>query len=1204
MAVLELTIIRGTDSAGKTLDNITIKTGSTRESGKLTYYTVYWQRNINDKNWGTTQLATNLKLELNMASISFNKQMYSPNEIVAELQLSPTCPIADYERKAFISNKDLKEFFANKKVEMKCDGISVCTDYYVHDIISSRYSDGQYITLKIYSPDKVMTVTPYSKTFISKRLKAEILKKEISNFTLPYDSTNTVPYDASHMTHLIKDKKEHIFPYLVIYNESFYDFLARTTNRWGEFMYYEGGKLNIGYEEPVFPANETDSISGYSMLKWQDLTDKQPSQKQDALGPYVPEAVYDNNVLKSTVKKDTYDAVKNTIANAFDQEKGADVYWLGKVGQVLTNDKPLSPFITETLIDDLVSYGQVKARVDRNNKRIRENYFDKKSTLGDDHFDGDTYNQFSEASPIVNASIYSTILEGEMKAGKNAIVVEYDTTWPNLTLGQIIKVDNVRYIIVKIEGYQPKVIAQVNNYYDYMYNTSELRYRFTAIPENRGTFYPEVIPAGHIRKAGPQVAVVVDVDDPACNNRVRVKYPWQLKSLIEKVNSKAEKDDDKISSYEGITAEHLKDYDATDASPWLLYATPSGPVKAGVHGRHYLAEKVLVDYAEGNVERPFVVGAVSKDIPVSLKTGSAVLYAPNGESVKVHEGTGKGASTFIAGLNPGLKLIKGFGTFNFGEDWKLSQNFEGGVDIGDKYGIWSIKGSTHDRNISIKSPWGDVKIDAWTGITINAPNGDVKIKGKNVSIEAGNNLTITSGKNIKNRLIKEEGNIFTNVMSAVANKIAQTALSFVDFSIIRSFVETFTRPIEGSLTIKSNRYLRLEAGPGKTYYPDAAYANKKVALAAAKKERLATTNSIFFETNLVPDVNRLLGKCNSFANRATNLFFNRYNQVCEKKLLFDQKIAELKNLSDNSKKPCKSFEELKDTIWANKDGKNFTVDTLSFTEDVNINDVHMVFIDGEIEERAEEVTRIVGLRRTKRTEVLNEMNLMAKDIKKLYKVSEMSLSKNTVEKVLSDPQAYGFAAKTMDKIVEAFPKDVMQSIFALSDELKNLSRKLTDNEKIKMKKILSRKLAIAILEALGFKDENRKKIGGAVPAKPTTNEQLADTEIWTSYVASIDTLPKIGTDPGSILGDATKTVTDAINNITSIVKCKSQLDAWSEAKNGQILFSSGKGTFELTDHIHKYTNLRSEGNVRQEDEPDYKGVSEKIVSLRQTLRSL
>jgi hypothetical protein len=163
---------------------------------------------------------------------------------------------------------------------------------------------------------------------------------------------------------------------------------------------------------------------------------------------------------------------------------------------------------------------------------------------------------------------------------------------------------------------------------------------------------------------------------------------------------------------------------------------------------------------------------------------------------------------------------------------------------------------------------------------------------------------------------------------------------------------------------------------------------------------------------------------------------------------------------------------------------------------------------------------------------------------------------------------------------------------------------LTDNEKIKMKKMLSRKLAIAILEALGFKDENRKKIGNEVPPKPTTNEELANSDMWASYVASINTLPKIGTDPGSILGDATKTIAGAVDSIMSIVQCKSQLDAWSEAKNGQILFSSGKGTFELTDHIHKYTNLRSEGNVRQEDEPDYNGVSEKIVSIRQTLRNL
>jgi hypothetical protein len=34
----------------------------------------------------------------------------------------------------------------------------------------------------------------------------------------------------------------------VQYNESFYDLLARTTNRSGEFMYYYDGKLRIGYD--------------------------------------------------------------------------------------------------------------------------------------------------------------------------------------------------------------------------------------------------------------------------------------------------------------------------------------------------------------------------------------------------------------------------------------------------------------------------------------------------------------------------------------------------------------------------------------------------------------------------------------------------------------------------------------------------------------------------------------------------------------------------------------------------------------------------------------------------------------------------------------------------------------------------------------------------------------------------------------------
>ena len=87
-------------------------------------------------------------------------------------------------------------------------------------------------------------------SFVGKKLGDGILKEEISKIKAPYDEKKVLSYDAKSMQNLSYksgDKTtEHIFPFLVQYNESFYDMLARTTNRWGEFMYYEGGKLIVG----------------------------------------------------------------------------------------------------------------------------------------------------------------------------------------------------------------------------------------------------------------------------------------------------------------------------------------------------------------------------------------------------------------------------------------------------------------------------------------------------------------------------------------------------------------------------------------------------------------------------------------------------------------------------------------------------------------------------------------------------------------------------------------------------------------------------------------------------------------------------------------------------------------------------------------------------------------------------------------------
>ena len=152
--------------------------------------------------------------------------------------------------------------------------------------------------------------------------------------------------------------------------------------------------------------------------------------------------------------------------------------------------------------------------------------------------------------------------------------------------------------------------------------SKKLVFRVNAIGMNDDKkFYPMMIPAGHIRQSGPQVAVVVDADDPTKKNRVRVEYPWQFTSAKP--------------AFDSVTASDLKERDVTDASPWLIYAASSGPAGAGVHGKHYLAEKVLVNYVNNNIERPYVVGAVSKDTPGALRTGAAVLQSPNGQYLKV-----------------------------------------------------------------------------------------------------------------------------------------------------------------------------------------------------------------------------------------------------------------------------------------------------------------------------------------------------------------------------------------------------------------------------------------------------------------------------------------------------------------------------------------------------------------------------------------
>ena len=128
----------------------------------------------------------------------------------------------------------------------------------------------------------------------------------------------------------------------------------------------------------------------------------------------------------------------------------------------------------------------------------------------------------------------------------------------------------------------------------------------------------------------------------------------------------------------------------------------------------------------------------------------------------------------------------------------------GGIELTDEYGLYSISMSTEKRAISVDSPFGNVSINAFTGITISAPNGNIKIEGKNIDIVAGNNLSISSGNNIDTEFWpfkwdkEKQDFVGTKEGRDFGKGLLKTAigkLTPIKMKLIRTIIETFLRPM-------------------------------------------------------------------------------------------------------------------------------------------------------------------------------------------------------------------------------------------------------------------------------------------------------------------------------------------------------------------------------------------------------------------------
>ena len=339
------------------------------------------------------------------------------------------------------------------------------------------------------------------------------------------------------------------------------------------------------------------------------------------------------------------------------------------------------------------------------------------------------------------------------------------------------------------------------------------------------------------------------------------------KQAEENVKKKKEEVDAQTKEWTG----DLKDI----SSPWVRVATPMATKGGGTYFKPQVGDEVLVNYDNNNIERPYVVGSLfSKNVPDPdqflnctvtksslLKEATTTIMSPNGHHIAFKDPTD--GTEFVKGVQPALGQVLSWANSLTDIEW--GKDCTGGIHIGDRYGIYELSMSSHDRKINISSPMGDVSIDAFSGITLSAPNGNVKIVGKNVSIEAGNNIEITSGNNIQylggglHPIGKYKAtNLLKSALVGVVGAVSGAVADYFDLTLARTMAEVLLRPIEGTNCIKSKRYLMLEAGKGKAHIPQNRYADTKENEVKEQQE---------FFNNVMLCVEAINNRCDNFVKR-------------------------------------------------------------------------------------------------------------------------------------------------------------------------------------------------------------------------------------------------------------------------------------------------------------------------------------------------
>ena len=1095
---------------------------------------------------------------ISLLSLRYHKKMFEPGKIDAAVQLQENSTSAD---KKVPTKFDVIRLFSGKSVSLSDDKGTVVKDYYVYKAqpVFRRSSDGRYvyITLQIYSPDHKLTLDNYCKTYVNCKLGGDILtnamkkaddEKDQGILTRAGFTDETVDFNNNlhFLEYLVKEeeiqtegdkkitkitKREFIQPYLVQYNECFYDLVARTANRCGEFFYYEDGILRMGLKEPQ-SADEVKNINPDTALtvSYDDeantsLLFKDTIQERvyvNGMGVSAGENAKEDYALNDEVPVDEY------LINAVKKDEFGDVFKLGfKSGphwaldalNALLRMSSWTSMVTQLGVKYLDAWTTAVSIANQLDEKGNEQWVKSEDGTDKNIHASEQYDSSTETATLygsmltkeikeknysfqqnLNAKFYQFINRGCKAVSEHLISLNLGASLESHMLGDTVTLNNSddvsdvldHYIVVEVseviksetqnaqkEDWQigekvvltPHYFVSVKKGEEGEDNTSSDISLELSIP-------PTMLPA--VKSAGPQLAYVAESEDPLGFGRVCIRYPWQ-------------KEDD-------------------PSSPWIRMMVPFAPHDTeenggGMYFQPSEGDEVMVDYENGNIERPYVLGSFftnrtkspKKRLTSKAPQGERTIASKKGHSIQFDDGDT--LSDFMGAMAPTLGLVQKYARYFDGENvqWGVDSCLSGGMTLTDRMGFYKISASTTERTINISCPFGEVGINAFTGITISAPNGDISIKGKNVSIEAGNEVKIVSGQFIDEKK-KAASESLADLAASGINSLVGTYLApLTDFSLFRSIVDVLVKPISGTTTIKSGRYMLLMAGGGNAEIPNKGYSVtglKKMEEENVKKQRLINTIS-YIDTKVD-------------------------NWVSTAWALYDGVKTAAETYSNKPKLVSPSKQDLLNML-------------LSQSQPFTLQDNKITFEAGATRIEKRNIVRAANVARERASSLLDYCNKL----------------KNAENVILEDKKYYSDEFKSVLK--DALP-DVITAIINKSEHFDKDEAGFKD-----CKTVFRRKIMEKLISKLDVIEQNPTNKADTVKFTGDASYTAAN---WGKYCSN---LKKYTGATQSWIDKVTDSVKDAMTENLNPFATIAENKVWDTCKQGEILFSdkSGKTTVSM-----------------------------------------